>query len=1227
MAKIIIKNSEISSSAGINIPGNLSIAGDTVIGDLFTDSLIINAHTTFNEDVSAEEVVISSSFKGDGSQLHSITASNVSNFANDVRAQFSAGTNIAITGGVISSTGGSGGTPGGTNTTVQFNSGSTFSGSTNLIYNYATNILSGTTAQFTTITGSNITGSTARFTTVSGTNANISSNMFVGSTIAATNINSTHLDVIGNTNLDNAAIRTGGESFGTLTVGTIGTDTEGGIVLIPQDANDVAINYAGDYKVGIDTSDGDNFKISYGQPTMYGIGTIFGGAQLGTNDILIISKALSGSVGIGTSGSLTEKLIVSGNIKATGTGIISGSSGQFTNITGSHFGNSTTATTLQTPRTISSTGDVVWSVTFDGSGNVSGSAAIGSGVIVNADINASAAIADTKLATISTAGKVSNSATTATSANTANAIVARDASGNFTAGTITATLAGNASTVTNGVYTTTIASHATTGVTAGSGLTGGGTVGVLAVNVGAGDGITVAADSVAVDSTVVRTTGNQTIGGLKTFSSYITGSITGSDAKFTSISGSHTGSGAGLTNLTASNISNFTNDVRAQFSAGTNIAITNGQISSTGGATGSVTSVSVVSANGLAGTVANPTTTPAITLSTSVTGLLKGNGTAISAATAGTDYASATSGTSILYGNNSGGFSNATVGTSLSFSAGSLTRAALTGDVTAAANNNATTIATNTVSNTKLADMATATIKGRITAGTGDPEDLTGTQATTLLDTFTSTLKGLAPSSGGGTTNYLRADGNWSAPPAGTVTTVSVVSANGLAGTVANPTTTPAITLSTSVTGLLKGNGTAISAATAGTDYAPAGNYVTTDTVQTITAEKVISVNTASPALRITQTGAGEALRVEDSANPDSTPFVITAGGDVGIGTSSPSQRLTVNGNIATTGSIEANRNDIEQILNSYNSSAGSSRQFYLKHLLGNVELGNDRGNLLITAGSVGINTNATQTGFAKFVVRPATNNLLALTSFNNTGSIIAWNDVGTSNTLRLAGNPLVFTGAGGSGAEHFRIDGTGNVGIGTTNPSARLEIKGTSTGVVQIGPWNTAAGTYGGIYLNGDYGTTNNYNLISSPGDKTLYINRPASANIQFRLANVDQVNIAAAGYTEFSTSVVYDPGSTVNVTADGQAVTVGARSYIQFTSNNVPASRTITLSNGLRVGQILILQVMDQVSTNGIELLDTFPGTVGPKLSDNWSGLEFDTLSLIWDGVQWVETSRSNN
>ena len=68
--------------------------------------------------------------------------------------------------------------------------------------------------------------------------------------------------------------------------------------------------------------------------------------------------------------------------------------------------------------------------------------------IVNDDIDASAGIVDTKLATISTVGKVANSATTATEVNTPNTIVLRDALNNFSAGTITATLSGNAATAT-----------------------------------------------------------------------------------------------------------------------------------------------------------------------------------------------------------------------------------------------------------------------------------------------------------------------------------------------------------------------------------------------------------------------------------------------------------------------------------------------------------------------------------------------------------------------------------------------------------------------------------------------------------------------------------------------------------------------------------------------------------------------------------------------------------
>jgi len=92
---------------------------------------------------------------------------------------------------------------------------------------------------------------------------------------------------------------------------------------------------------------------------------------------------------------------------------------------------------------------------------------------------------------------------------------------------------------------------------------------------------------------------------------------------------------------------------------------------------------------------------------------------------------------------------------------------AMTGDVTAGAGSNATTIGAGTVTLAKMANIATATFIGRVTAATGVPEALTGTQATTLLNVFTSALKGLAPASGGGTTNFLRADGTWAVPAAG----------------------------------------------------------------------------------------------------------------------------------------------------------------------------------------------------------------------------------------------------------------------------------------------------------------------------------------------------------------------------------------------------------------------------------------------------------------------------
>lgn len=89
-----------------------------------------------------------------------------------------------------------------------------------------------------------------------------------------------------------------------------------------------------------------------------------------------------------------------------------------------------------------------------------------------------------------------------------------------------------------------------------------------------------------------------------------------------------------------------------------------------------------------------------------------------------------------------------------------------------------------------IIDQMTAnTLKGNNTGAQTAGLDLTGTQVTAMLDTFTSAAKGLAPASGGGTATYLRADGTWAAPvavagPAGANTQIQFNDAGAMAGDV-----------------------------------------------------------------------------------------------------------------------------------------------------------------------------------------------------------------------------------------------------------------------------------------------------------------------------------------------------------------------------------------------------------------------------------------------------------
>ena len=196
-----------------------------------------------------------------------------------------------------------------------------------------------------------------------------------------------------------------------------------------------------------------------------------------------------------------------------------------------------------------------------------------------------------------------------------------------------------------------------------------------------------------------------------------------------------------------------------------------------------------------------------------------------------------------------------------------------------------------------ITTYGTITMSGTLAVANG------GTGATTAAAALTSLGAYPATNPSGYTANT------------GTVTSVSVVSANGFGGTVATATSTPAVTLTTSLTGLLKGNGTAMSVATAGTDYAVPGangditsltgitggvstpDYIQFDTVATLTptigrlgwdsAEHGLSVLLAGGNVNL-QIGQETVVRVyNNTGSPMSDGQIVYVTGSSG-------QRMTV---------------------------------------------------------------------------------------------------------------------------------------------------------------------------------------------------------------------------------------------------------------------------------------------------------------------------------------------
>ena len=200
---------------------------------------------------------------------------------------------------------------------------------------------------------------------------------------------------------------------------------------------------------------------------------------------------------------------------------------------------------------------------------------------------------------------------------------------------------------------------------------------------------------------------------------------------------------------------------------------------------------------------------------------------------------------------------------------------------------------------TNISGTATAFTASNVTTNanlTGEATSVGNAATLTNSAVIGKVLTGYASGAGtvAATDSILQAiqklNGNTAAVP-GTVTSVSVVTNNGFAGTVATDTSTPAITLTTTVTGMLKGSSGVISAGTSGTDYSLGTSALATGILKSTTTTGGLTIAVAGdfPTLNQDTTGtaaktnalnsATTVVNVSSSAAPTNGQILTATGG------------------------------------------------------------------------------------------------------------------------------------------------------------------------------------------------------------------------------------------------------------------------------------------------------------------------------------------------------------
>jgi hypothetical protein len=461
-----------------------------------------------------------------------------------------------------------------------------------------------------------------------------------------------------------------------------------------------------------------------------------------------------------------------------------------------------------------------------------------------------------------------------------------------------------------------------------------------------------------------------------------------------------------------------------------------------------------------------------------------------------------------------------------------------------------------------------------------------------------------AAASGGGSLAFNSGTGVFTftppAPPVGTVSAVSVTSANGFSGTVATSTSTPAITITTSITGLLKGNGTAISAAVAGTDYfQPFGSqsantiYAAPNAASGVPSFRAL-VSTDIPVLN--QNTTGSAARLTVARNINGQPFDGTADISVSVPVSTGITGLA--GSMATFLTTATSAS----LLNTITDETGTGLLVFNN---GPALISPDI-STSITTPTTGtfnlINANALTINFAGAATAITVGNATSSTLTLNPGTIatgqtsgtLALFNTGLTGTLNFAA--LATTVAEFGAATTYSLANTATAGqtVNMFTASTSGSSYNFATGITASGQTKTIS-----IGTNGASGSTTNITLGSVNGG-TLTINNPTiSASGNLTLTGATSV----IGYaTGSGGAVIQNTSRTTGVTLDKSngsitlvSATTSAGSATTFTVTNARVAATDTIILNQKSGSSLYILAVQAVASGSFNISVYTPSAVG--------------------------------